>query len=164
MKDKDYFSSVLVSPLNSIEELFGPPTKHSYLSSEVIPLRKVEGEKCIYLPCFDEALSEEEYSLRLQDYGLKFCKNAPNYLLGIAKHVPIATIYEFFGRRNLEFIEAVEPENNSSLFINPHINPSMKKGFLNMRPDASNRRDWDVQITVGRNWINKNIVTLAEVI
>ena|SRR3989344_3550548 len=86
-KSNTKFFSKIVSPINNIKIGMkkGKYTAISnYISKKTVPLAKAQGKKQVYLIPFNGiTIDTSEYYDYLKKLCFKFCKNAPNYLLGL---------------------------------------------------------------------------------
>ena len=115
-----FFPSFLVTPVNSLEEAQKRGSyddiSFSFTTLDQLELMPVVGEKRIYIVWFEEFMlsCEREVVELLKEYQLTFCKNSPNYLLGLSAQVLDKDIPEEL--RDKIFV-AMEPENQKSLVL-----------------------------------------------
>lgn len=80
----------IVEPINTIEEGIHKGFYTGYNQNIVprIKLPKINIPKSICIIAFLESILVTDLEFRLRSLGLKPCKNAPNYLLGLMAQVP----------------------------------------------------------------------------
>lgn len=88
---KKQFFSILVSPINSINDAIEKgnySSVYEHISLTTAPLVEVTGEKRIYFVPISKNVTTGGEELYLNKFGLTLCKNAPNYLLGATTVLP----------------------------------------------------------------------------
>ncbi len=125
-KSKTTLFSKKVSPISDIEE--GKKSGqyawiYSHITGETVRLKKVSGEKTVYLVPLTETVADMDgITSYLNSYGLKPCVNAPQYLLGL-----MAAVSEEDLPASLERKDIVAAENEAaSVFQDEHGH----RGFL----------------------------------